>query len=156
MGRKIVLLFLALILPGLIYVFLKTFGSNKFDVPILYQSGEIEIVPGCRPVSTPYFAPTAYFEGLIDQLHDSLFLIYITKGEEGSRLKRIEIDASEYNVPLLTVPFSPQVKCDFLLFENWNMVLLDVQGRIRGQYDSYDREELDRLYTELDIILMNE
>ena len=37
--------------------------------------------------------------------------------------------------------------------EQFDLVLLDNEGTIRGQYVSDDREEMDRLITELSILL---
>src|SRR5690606_26275936 len=44
-------------------------------------------------------------------------------------------------------------KCVFFLQEPFDVVLVDRRGAIRGQYDSKDRDEIDRLITEATIIL---
>jgi hypothetical protein len=44
------------------------------------------------------------------------------------------------------------LKCDLLIGPGIDIVLLDKEN-IRGQYSSADRDEVDRLSTELDIIL---
>src|SRR5690349_2640370 len=56
---KFLLLFLALLLPVLIYVFLKTFGKNEFKVPVLYQEEQIVSQPDCGSFkyTVPYVVP---------------------------------------------------------------------------------------------------
>lgn len=41
--RKIVILALILLIPAAIYIFLQSFGQNKFTVPIYNEDGEIEV-----------------------------------------------------------------------------------------------------------------
>ena len=48
---------------------------------------------------------------------------------------------------------STQMKCIFILEEPFDVALVDNKGRIRGQYNSADREEVDRLITELAILI---
>ncbi|HYG19437.1 MAG TPA: hypothetical protein VD816_10935, partial [Ohtaekwangia sp.] len=43
--------------------------------------------------------------------------------------------------------------CIFFLKEPFDVVLVDRKGRIRGEYDADDRDEIDRLITEITIIL---
>jgi len=43
--------------------------------------------------------------------------------------------------------------CIFLLKKPYDVVLIDRRGLIRGQFVSDNREEIDRLITEVDIIL---
>src|SRR6185436_14560156 len=39
MNKKILYLFIALLLPILIFLFLKYFGKNEFDIPVYYEKG---------------------------------------------------------------------------------------------------------------------
>ena len=48
---------------------------------------------------------------------------------------------------------SKSLECTLLLNPTLDLVLLDGKKRIRGQYNSNERDEVDRLMTELDIIL---
>ena len=43
--------------------------------------------------------------------------------------------------------------CDLLLQKPWTAVVIDDQRRIRGYYDPKTREEVDRLFVELNILL---
>jgi hypothetical protein len=44
-------------------------------------------------------------------------------------------------------------RCIFFLSGSQDLVLLDQNGAIRGQYVSQERKEMDRLVTELSILL---
>jgi hypothetical protein len=39
MSKKIIYLLIALCLPALIFVFLKFFGKNQFDIPVYFKDG---------------------------------------------------------------------------------------------------------------------
>ncbi len=39
MGKKVILLFLLIALPVLVFLFLKAFGDNQFSIPVYYQKG---------------------------------------------------------------------------------------------------------------------
>src|SRR5437899_2470523 len=47
MTKKIVYLLLALALPGLIFIFLKLFGKNHFDIPVYYMEGVSDLPVEC-------------------------------------------------------------------------------------------------------------
>jgi len=52
--RKGLLLFLALLLPVIIFLFLHFFGKNEFEVPVLYQTQD-ELPGNCEmEYSLPY------------------------------------------------------------------------------------------------------
>ena len=51
---KFTTLFLALLLPVCIFLFLKMFGSNEFNIPIYYQT-QVELdSTGCDGLVAPY------------------------------------------------------------------------------------------------------
>jgi hypothetical protein len=47
MNKKITYLFLALALPALIFIFLKIFGKNHFEIPIYYKEGISDSLKEC-------------------------------------------------------------------------------------------------------------
>ncbi|MDH5365637.1 MAG: hypothetical protein OEW67_01520 [Cyclobacteriaceae bacterium] len=62
---KPVILFLALLLPVCVFIFLKIFGANQFDIPLYYQTvGDIpeETEEICGNVDTPYLLNLDEFE----------------------------------------------------------------------------------------------
>lgn len=157
--KKTLFLFLGLILPLLVFIFLKVFGKNEFEVPLLYDKGVIAIPEGCdKKYATPY------------RLSDSLINEVYTDSDKAL----VIVDFSESSIKLaqLVKAFQSQValieskniqtsnerleaikKCDLLIQSPNTIVLIDSVNQIRGYYDGTDRDELDRLEAELNIIL---
>ena len=161
MNKKLIFLFVAFLLPGLIYTFLKVFGSNSFYVVPLFQT-EVSVPVGCPEVKTPYLIPQHVLSSLIPAGNkDSLFLVFykIDEAKLGStsgNLQEIQkqIAPEGDGVSLIKIKSDTLgLNCALLLAPVMDIVLLDRDNRIRGQYASEDREEVDRLGTELDIIL---
>jgi hypothetical protein len=157
-GKKILLLFLGLGLPVLIFVFLKFFGRNEFEVPLLYDKKVTGTLPDCDvEYKVPYF------------LDDSLMRqISATP----ARLLLVNFSASSPKLQQLATSFTPDLvlrsqkdlninserinfvkNCLLLVKPPATLVLIDEQKRIRGYYDGSDRDELDRLQAEINIIL---
>ena len=161
MNKKITYLLLALALPGLIFIFLKIFGKNHFDIPVYYKEGIADSVKECGgPSRVPYTLPDSILNAFgyknetaclfveaseinkkeIAQLKQSFgddqLQIIALGGIEAKRLDRIK-------------------KCVLLLKEPWKAVLLDKQRRIRGYYAFTNLEETDRMKVEIEILLTN-
>ena len=159
-GKKILFLFLALLLPICVFLFLKIFGKNEFAVPPLYQDIAPEVQADCPPVKLPYHVSAQIIEKTFLP-DDSLGLIYFQANkparESQNQISRIQEYCAHYPLTLTTsdsIVFNNQLrKCIFFLKEPFDMVLIDRVGTIRGQYASGDREDVDRLITEIDIIL---
>ncbi len=172
---KWVLLFLVLGLPVCIYVFLRTFGVNKFEIPIFYQNGIDNRVEGCNETSGQYLLPSihdfdtaidANIEGAVlynigtvakkDQLNKSNNLILLEEkldSWQSLNYQVINLKSEEllefYRCGLnLNATFSE----DSLIINNL-LVLIDEQRRIRGYYDVLERKEMDRLIIEIDILI---
>jgi hypothetical protein len=138
-GKKVLFLFLALLLPICVFLFLKIFGKNEFQVKPLFQEVLPELSMECLPVKLPYRLSAAVVAEAQNQ---------ITRLKEefaGAPLTIKIIDADD--------AFDQAKKCVFFLKDPYDLVLVDNKGLIRGQYVSHDREETDRLITEIDIIL---
>jgi hypothetical protein len=153
--KKAVLLFLALLFPACIFVFLKFFGRNEFNVPPLYTDAYPDEAKSCNvAVTLPYHIP----EDIQSTLGDSLTLIQFgesTTSAEQQMSRVINEHGKEFK--LQSLPLSDSVshlkKCVFFLKDQYDLVLVDNEGTIRGQYVSGDREEIDRLIMELSILL---
>ena len=174
MKKKILYLFLALALPGLIFVFLKFFGRNEFEVPIYFQDGLAKDSICDDSSKEPY------------RVQDSVFLKINSKAVRASRVvavypfikddlseltriaNKFQADSVEVtivsgmpNLPKSSLPvtqlsydaFGWIVTCALRIREPWSVVLIDNQGRIRGYYDGSRRDEMDRLDLELSILL---
>ncbi len=156
---KSIFLFLALILPILIFIFLKFFGKNEFAVPPMYTEISPQNSEGCLPVSLPYLVP----DSVLNQLaigEDSLTLVLFGQPNDESKIQinRVMDEISKDGIrmvqfPSLTGKVLQWKKCIFFLKEPFDLVLVDRSGVIRGQYNSNDREEIDRLLMEITIIL---
>lgn len=174
-----IILFIALLLPACIFVFLKIFGKNEFAVQPLFQDSIPKTVAPCGLSYTlPYMVPDSVLQALKKDAPGELFII--TFAEEESQIQRLVdeyksdplqiIKAFRGNATSGTVvsrednsgmiseagiessTLEHWRKCIFLLKEPFNLVLVDKSGTIRGQYDVKDRDEVDRLITELAIL----
>lgn len=160
--KKAVFLVCALILPVAIFLFLKIFGRNEFQVAPLYQQGSIEAPAGCPyRYETPYRVADSVISNLRLGNTDSLFVLYFDPAL-ATPLKRVPVEYGD--APVKVVPPSslpPDVdrqvlaECILLLHPPASVVMLDHRSRIRGYYDGRDRDEVDRLLVEIDIILKN-
>ena len=159
-SKKILFLFLALLLPVVVFLFLKGFGKNEFNVPPMFQD-VIESPEDCTSFEyiTPYIISDSIMSRLSWSKHDSLTLIVFNDtSEEASNKKLVQIDRLRVEFPTekLNVVTSTEVmfkSCIFLLKATDNAVMMDSKRRIRGQYNLTDLDEADRLIMEVKIIL---
>jgi hypothetical protein len=155
-GKQFIYLFAALLLPACVFIFLKIFGKNEFAVEPLFVTSSPEIPAGCDSVNIPYHVPDTVMKSL-DFKNDSLVLVVfgsLDKVAEG-QLKRVdeEFGGDPIRKINIIVDHAQWRSCVFFLKEPFTLALVDYRGRIRGQYDPDDREDIDRLLTELTIIL---
>jgi len=156
--KKIVFLFLALLFPICIFIFLKLFGKNEFAVAPLYTDIYPEGVESCGTrITLPYSIPDSV-QAQLKLKEDSLTLLQVgeSKGESEKQLNRVENEFGD-QLQLKTFPSTSESSklkdCVFFLKDSYDLVLIDNRGVIRGQYISNDREDIDRLLTELAILL---
>src|SRR6267378_935948 len=160
MNKKITYLLVALALPGLIFIFLKIFGKNHFDIPVYYKDGISDSLKECSGAHHGQYT-----------LPDSVLTIFSNKNAEAS----LFVEASEISnkeLEKLKQSFENQLqiislegieparlnrikKCILFLKEPWKAVLVDKQKRIRGYYAFNSLEETDRLNVEVEILLTN-
>lgn len=160
MKKKIIILFLALLFPAIIFIFLKMFGRNEFQVPVLYQDGTITEPPNCEATySVPYIVADSLFSVLSMNRNDSLYVFYFDKALD-IPLHRISVEFEGEPVKLVN-PGSLRVnpyntflqECVLLMRGDSSVALVDNRNRIRGYYNGVDRDEVDRLILETKIIL---
>lgn len=168
--KKLSYLFLALLVPSLIFIFLKFAGKNKFDVPVYFEQGVAEVAEHCvRPSGTPRSQETGAYH-----LPDSLWLdnglirkeanvfIFPARGID-TRVVQAALDDELGNGSVLVVDANSIVadslelnncrRCVFMVKEPTQAVLADGAGRIRGYYDLHARDEMDRMRVEIKIVL---
>ncbi len=153
---KALLLFLALLLPILVFLFLKFFGKNEFAVPPLYTKTFPEVPQGCPPVKALPYRIADSVRVKIPFEDDSLVLITFNTltTEAKNQIRRVEERFTNYPVAFIRQgePAS-KWQCIFFLKPPYDQVLIDRKGAIRGQYTAADLDEADRLITEITIIL---
>lgn len=158
-GNKVIFLFLAFLLPVLIFLFLRYFGKNEFAVEPLFNTEAPEVPSGCAPVTIPYHVPDSIAKTLTLE-NDSLTLLVFGKPDKEALTQLTRVD-EEYGGDAIhkkiIEPTHPEYtslkQCIFFLKEPFDLVLVDNRGMIRGQYVNNDREDVDRLLTEIAIIL---
>jgi hypothetical protein len=159
-GKKTVFLFLALLLPVGVFLFLKFFGKNRFDVPVLFESELPAATHACGVHYTlPYRVPDSVAAPLFQANDPGLILLSFSPEREYQARLTSEMAAGDLKIIQATdtvfraMDFNFVRNCIFLLDAPFDLVLLDRQRRIRGQYTAADRDEVDRLIVELKIIL---
>jgi len=155
-SKKIIFLFLGLLMPVLVFVFLRQCGKNQFDVPLLHDQ-TVEAPGVCNynyPI--PYSLPDSIQSKLYNNTHPLTLLNFF--GEQ-MKLTQISQEFNELQIVEertidLTADELERIKTCFLLVKDTNMiVLVDQDRRIRGYYDGNDLDELDRLEAEVKILL---
>ncbi|MBN8575549.1 MAG: hypothetical protein J0L66_01340 [Cytophagales bacterium] len=154
MPKKVMFLLVALLLPGLIFLFLKKFGKNEFSIPVYYQT-EAPVAPAgdCGTYSFPY--------RIADSIKAQIFSganpkpVLVVADTSAVLVKHVTHVAQQLN-SLFVVKYGADTRwlsCAFFLNPPWTAVLIDTEGQIRGYYAPTTREEADRLLVELKILL---
>jgi hypothetical protein len=161
-GTKIIFLFVALLLPACIFVFLKIFGKNEFAVAPLFQTEAPVLPSACGQATTPYVVSSGDVSDFLDN-SDSLGIIFFAKDSVvASSTRKTFAQLKElYDKDPVSLSmrwpapgrFDSAFHCIFAMKMTKDIVLIDNHGLIRGQYESTDRDEIDRLKTEITIIL---
>ncbi len=172
MIKKPLLLFLALLLPITIFLFLHYFGQNEFEIPAYYESSIEQAPSNCQmEYNFPYkvtntslsldtAAVVFFVRGLSDeQLIESTFQMSRLVDEFGEAIPQIlfinqQTDGmvSAENMTLLdSTSYAMEKDCIFLAGNN-QIVLVDGEKRIRGYYANATLKEVDRLILELKIL----
>jgi len=160
MKKKTVYLLLALALPGLIFIFLKIFGRNHFEIPVYYKEGTTDSLKECAGrYRGQYTLPDSvlhafhYRNGVACLFVDAADIqhkevVHLRK-LFGDQLQIISLDGIEPSR-------MDQIKnCALFLKEPWKAVLIDKQRLIRGYYAFTNLEESDRMNVEIEILLTN-
>jgi hypothetical protein len=150
--KKVIVLFLSLLFPVCIFLFLKLFGKNEFNVPPLYTDVYRENLEGCgMPVVLPYRIPDSV-RNVLSLSKERLTLFYFGSGEEKNLDNVTEENKSKFDFKQLSDTLRQLKNCIFFLEDSKDLALVDGDGTIRGQYDAGDRDEIDRLRLELSIL----
>ena len=173
--KKILFLFLALLLPVLIFLFLRSFGKNEFDVPVLFADS-VEAPVSCSAYS--YKGPYVITDSVLQEIswngNDSLTIIVFEDGDKANQHERkihltriftefkteplkvihiyrepipyeISPDNRLETINLKEEEFHRIKNCVLLLNSNDDAVIVDTKKRIRGQYNLTKRDDADRM-----------
>lgn len=159
-GRKIIFLILALLVPGLVFVFLKMFGRNEFQVPVLHQESVPERTKNCDvPYRAPYLVADSIIRTLGLNAEDSLY-VFNFDAAQGDALNRVSTEFRDHPVTVVDVTsleggIEPDFlrRCVLLMHQDSSAAIIDNRRRIRGYYDPRDRDEVDRMILEIKIML---
>jgi hypothetical protein len=151
--KKSILLSLALLLPVSIFLFLKFFGKNQFDVAPPYANGVSEKPADCNvDYGVPYYLPDSIFSS-IARIKATAYVVNFSP-EQTVVADRVSEEFGTQEVKIISPNLSDEVKkCLLLLRSPYDVIVVDEQKQIRGYYVANSREEIDRLLIELSIIL---
>ena len=170
MKKKWYLIGLVFAVPLIVIFILHNFGANRFDVPIYYTT--LKKRPSlCGPTSVPYQCYSDYV------MEDRINIIFVYKDQptDDQKLQMLRIKDRFNNKPVNTVfitvngepvvgydylkvilsDYVDIVTCQLIIEKPADAVLLDGTRRIRGYYLGSDREEIDRLAVEAEILIEN-
>ncbi len=170
---KALILVVLLGVPVAIFLFLRAFGTNRFDVDIFYKNGvDSTFVNNCTFPEGQFHVPVEF----LFKPDQSINVIGFSKGEPSmafvNMAKRINelfsstevkielisetaVKTKDYHLFQVTTDNLKQVmNCNFVLADLGQLVLVDNEGRIRGYYKT-DLDEIDRLVVEIKILLEN-
>jgi hypothetical protein len=145
---KKIILFVALPLPVVVFLFLKIFGKNEFDVPVYWSEGVN--VSGCPQRPGPYTLPDSALNAW-GWRGAKATLIVVDEDGIKENLARVADLFNEGDYTTLKVSNVPN--CLLLAGDSSKVVMIDDQKRIRGYYTPTDRKQTDRLSVELRILL---
>lgn len=160
MLRKIIYLFLALLLPIGVFLFLRAFGKNEFNIPVYYETEMPEYPTSCQfTYNVPYTIPDSILQavGWKEGVPVAL-LIADTSSEVMKNMKYLDEQFKSSDFQRI-YPYQDNVRwdawctCFFFLKKPWSVVLIDSERKIRGYYAPNSREEMDRLTVEMKILL---
>lgn len=157
MQRKTILLLLALVFPVIVFIFLKMFGRNHFDIPIYHE--KVSPSAGCNyQYPIPYTIADSLFTLFGWKTQQAILVSFSSMADESSMrlnekfkpnvLQIVNVEDDLYKGSKLNLK-----QCIFLVPDEFNTVLVDDKKRIRGYFQLNNREETDRLIVELSILL---
>lgn len=172
---KLFVLVVALVVPVLIYLFLKGFGENHFAIPVYYEDGitlrdcvpngnkthlvEFESYPlqSAHLFYIPQWVNSDEFYRQSSRIQDKWPNIQFTaiadSGYSDVRIgnKLVILDQSQlYQIANCSLVLGQDSAITSPIFNK--LVLVDQKKRIRGYYRGDDLEDMDRLDIELDIL----
>ncbi len=152
---KRVVIVLVFILPVWVFLFLRFFGKNEFDIPVFYKESAPENSDCRMTYNAPYKVPDSIMQKL--NAYKSVSFLVVDSIVSDRDLVNVAENfpkVSIYNLKTRTKAQGDFLKKCFLFLKTPNnAVLIDSSRQIRGYYRLPERDEMDRLDVELNILL---
>lgn len=176
---KVIILIAILVIPVVIFLFLKAFGNNEFSIPVYYESGTGNLFADCPSGSgdQQFYATNMVSDKIPgSDIHIAIFFREnqsLTVNKLSNKWTRLKETFRELPVKSITYSissndslpdelgetvwlddndFSHKMHCDAATDTVNQFILIDKLARIRGYYN-LDLEEIDRLIVETKILL---
>lgn len=155
--RKPVILLLVFLLPMSVFLFLRYFGKNEFEIPVLYTD-KVEIPTRCNlPLTAPYLVPDSVFVQMNAGKGKALLVVDSAVTQKDLTVITEDLDAKDLEVFFLSTVAKEKANwlknCVVFLSAPRSAVLIDRDRQIRGYYILPNRDEMDKLDVELKILL---
>lgn len=181
--KKLLILFFAFLLPILIFLFLKMFGKNEFEVPVLFADS-VSAPANCSlyQYASPYVLSDSIQSNISFSRNDTLTIVVFEDGvrdkkrERDIHIERIFTEFKKESLHVLRIfkdqtiedvkkdrlteislsknNFNLYRDCVFLLSSDQDAVVIDSKKQIRGQYNLVKRDDADRMIMqEMNILL---
>lgn len=151
---KKIILFVALPLPIIVFIFLKFFGKNEFEVPVYYTEGVDRTIPGCNSYPVPYVLPDSALSAWGWTGTKATLIVLDERGIENNLARVADLfEAGAYQTLKPPVASYDISTCLLLAGDTSKVVMIDDQKRIRGYYTPVTGKERDRLAVEIRILL---
>lgn len=161
-----------LAIPLSIFIFLRIFGENKFDIPIQHTDGVKDKIGECDYGNGQFLVPDSLLGS------SGLFVVFIYEARElspntldnqyerirelfKSNMPEMKVFTSDNitldNVDIIKYPeqtLQQVMNCGFVTNIPNQYILIDAKRRIRGYY-STELDEVDRLIVEIKILIQN-
>ena len=154
--RKGFILLFALLFPVIVFLFLKFFGKNEYEL-LVYKSSCTNIIDELRIKEFQ----NKYKIKIIDiRLGNDNLLIdnYINKLDIGDEIEVITLSDELRNLNWLNLKADKSLINNLtacvheITFNNSFILLMDDENNVRGHFNSTDRGDIERLDVEIDIL----
>ena len=151
--RKGFILLFSLLFPVIVFLFLKFFGQNEYELSI-YNSSCSDLIENLLK------EPNNNIKLLDVRLRDDNLLIdnYINKLDISNEIKVITLSDQPRNLEWMSIRVDNLLiknltKCvENVVFDKSFILLIDTKNNVRGYFYSTDRGEIERLDVEIDIL----
>lgn len=154
--RKGFILLFALLFPIIVFLFLKFFGQNEYELSV-YKSSCFDVVENLLIENNQKKNNIKLLDVRLDD-NNILINNYINKLEFNSEIEVITLSDQLRNLKWLSIEVEKSLITDLsscisnIEFSKSFILLLDSKNKVRGYFNSTERGEIERLEVEIDIL----